>query len=147
MLMWQSRRSCLISKSSLPLWKIFCKKTNRSSCLQSVRPPQKNYHWNSWLPWETVTSSGRVSSGSVKSAWSCCPLLQWRHLPHNETYDLVMTPYRSWSSPSCFSLSFCDALNIHTKIRTCIRGLPTGIYYLMKRSLTCAPAELDWYQY
>lgn len=90
-LIWQSRRSCLISNSSLPLWKIFCEKTWASVINQSKYGSGVTED-SELSPLGTGASSALVSSGSVKSAGSCCPWQQWHHLPHSGTCDLATIP-------------------------------------------------------
>lgn len=111
MLMWQSRRSCLISNSSLPLWNMFCKKraTFTYPCRTRTRTRTRKERLVFLLPRETVVSSDPASSDSVKAAGSCCPRQQSRHLPRSETCDLVTTPSRPSSSLRYSSPFFCAA--------------------------------------
>lgn len=145
--MWQSRRSCLISNSSLPLWKIFCD-TNRSDRLSSnlnqwrcsVIKEKKRERKVKLLPLGIVASSTLVSSGSVKSAGSCCPRQQWHHPPHSGTCDLVMIPWRSSSSPRCsfppFAAAWAQAFtgyNDFSRLCRFLKGVEGGLPVLLQR--------------
>lgn len=130
MLIWQSRRSCLISNSSLPLWKMFCKADRKNWHSEIQSQSNRSDKTVKVLPQGTVASSVLVSSGSVKFADSCCPLQQWHHLLHSGTCDLVMIPWRSSSLLRCSYLPFDDACtkaNWQTDLALCIIISPENL--------------------